>query len=570
MQRARLSWCAVAVVCTQQLGCAFVLDFDALKEQYAPVDAGKKPAPSKDESSAGQRDASVATADQDAATGATSDPSLDAATPSTPSLDAGDAALDGGDSGDAAHCGPCEAPDACSVASCVAGRCVIGPKECIPSQRCVASVCEQGECVETPVTGLVKTAFNEVVEAEALYRSELIAAGDRFFRATYGKWDKRRELRLASFRADQSAALASLDVSSELAKKWPDALVVSPAAIAAETSLQNLQLFVYAAIENPGEPDDAPKQMIELLVTRDLTGAKLRALSDEPNYHFRSDRSGPSAALGPDGSAFAVWEGCSVESSDTGPECVAAEPAGGRGGVYISDALEPLAVAAPKDHFLPESRRIFALNALRTDTTRGALWLAQKGANETALGLGFEGAAPNPNLPQCAASEADEVVMSTGYALDAWQMTDSRWGASWSTRNGSEFDTQLSELLCGETSCEPNPEIACQKVDELKSQVTRTWQRDGDPALRLLRARARVLLGGDESRLVLAIEQLDLSDEGNEATPLSEVVLATGPVDGGPDWASLAPLAPNLLAVSWLEPGTPHTLHVETYDVCAP
>lgn len=569
MQSARLSWCAVAVACTQALGCAFVLDFDALKDEYAPVDGGKKPAPSTEESSAGQRDASVLTGGQDAAMATTSNPGLDAATSSTPSLDAGDAALDGGDSGDAAHCGPCEAPDPCSVASCVAGRCVIGPKECVPSQRCVASVCEQGECVETPMTGLVKTAFNEVVEAEALYRSELIAAGDRFFRATYGKWDKRRELRLASFRADESAALASLDVSSELAKKWPDALVASPPAIAAETSLQNLQLFVYAAIENPGEHGETPKQMIELLVTRDLTGAKLRALSDEPNYHFRSDRSGPSAALGPDGSAFAVWEGCSVESTETGPECVTAEPAGGRGGVYISDALEPLAVAAPKDHLLPESRRIFALNALRADSARGALWLAQEGANQTALGLGFEGAAPNPNL-QCANADPDEVVMSTGYALDAWQMTDSRWGASWSTRNGPEFETQLSELLCGDTRCELNPESTCQKVGALKSQVSRTWQREGDPALRLLRARARVLLDGDESRLVLGIEQLDLSDAGNAATPISEVVLATGPVDGGPDWASLAPLAPNLLAVSWLEPGTPHTLHVETYDVCAP
>jgi hypothetical protein len=556
--------------------CSFLLDFDSLEgvATKGSTEAGSAPVRGEpDAGSASDRDGAGANMGAADAAG-TTDSTSGSGSPGGDSRDGGWASLDAtvptpGDSLDASPLSDAGGERLDALGPDGSSTC---PEACVASNPCVIASCEDGQCKQRTAQGLVRTTFSQVVDGDALYKSELVAAGDRFYRATYGEWDGTADIRLESFQAQGETPLSAFDYSRTLPEGWA---VASPAAVAAETRFGGLDLHVYTALRGPNSGAGAPLQTVRIKLDRalTLTGEGPLSLSDTPNFHFRSQQVGPAAGMTPEGEPFAIWNGCTVEGSGDAARCVAIEAVGGRGGLYIQHGNEPLLLGDAGANFLPEHREIIAFAPLTAADARGALWLAAQGVNQSDVRLAFSSDPEGGSLSQCAGPSN----VNTGYALDTTRVRNDLWSASWTTRADTVFHTETRGLQCDANGCMDAPPEAGQcamAADDVKNQVTRTWQREGDPESRVFRAVARTRATTEGSELVLNVDWFD-SDTGlgAGATPIGEIVLASADNEEGPDWAAIAPLAPNTLAVSWLEGGGPEqpakTLQVQTFAVCS-
>jgi hypothetical protein len=587
------------------LGCSFVLDFEELSSgSSSDSDGGSNSDDESDDSgddgnddgaddttadddSSGGDDGSDddvsddADADGDAGDDATDDVSDDATDDvSDDATDDTTSDLDGGvDAGGCAR--NCEDDDPCTVDRCVAGRCENEPMVCEATDACMEASCVNGMCVEAPMVGVVFDGYDETLDGDSIYRSELVGSGDRFYRATYGSWDGQPDVVFSVFDRDADEPLAETRASAHL----PEGIVVmSPAALAPDTRL-GLTLYAYVAVKNEGQPDDVAGAVALLRFNRDLSLLEeggVTVVASTSNYRYESDRLGPAAGLTAGGEPFVAWNGCTTSGPTDAPTCVSTEPGSdGQGGIYIQIGDDPLSVNEPGDYFIPDPRPVSGLAVVDTGDAPGAMWMA----NETPGGVDVTVAMANGQDPvslvRCNTDDS-----STGYALDAWRSLGNLWTTSWSTRMGTSYASELAVLRCLDGACEDvsiaagtescsESQSAARVLDGARNVVTRTLARPGDPAERLYQTATAATSDDEGSRVELVVNRLDfdLSQEAavNSSMPVGRVELSAQDPDEAPGWPALAAVPPDALAVSWVETGDQsgsESVRVQRYRIC--
>jgi hypothetical protein len=564
-------------------GCSLLLDFDALERE-------QQPAPRED---GGQPQADPATAAADAAGVPTLDggqpPNADGSVPPAIALDASvpgaSATNDAGPmSSELDARAPMVLPDGAVVwppgdaglDAAAADGCL---QSCAVADPCVVSNCVDGECRTTQLENqLVALPFTELVEADALYKSELVAAEGRFFRATYGEWAGKPDIQVKSFTGD--TALDEFAYGSALQAGWQP---VSPAALVADTRFDHVELYVYAAIRATDADEKAPGQMVRINLRANLTSPagdeeqpEVVALSDVPNFRSQSTRIGPSAGQLKEQPPFVVWNGCSVEGKGSAAECAQIEVVGGQGGLYLQSGVAALTVGAEGTSFLPESGDVKALSAIKADAP-GALWLTSGESGQTFVRHAFSSTPATDELLPTDLVQCDDAV---GVGIDSAEFNTKLWRMSFSTRKGSTYSTRSRNLSCADADCSALqaafPTCQDDALPDVRSQVIRSWHREDDAESRIFNAIAQVRNEGAGSRLVLQVAQVDVDGATGDvtSTEVGELQLAESEVSSGLDFAAVAALGSDRLAVSWLEaPNGEHekdALQVRTFAVCAP
>lgn len=572
------------------LGCSFMLDFDELSEANPASEAGSSLDDTDDGDDSDDSDDSSTddTADDldDSSVDDTSDDGGDASSGADDDSNPADAGADDGsdpDSGltstDGGSCtDDCDDGDPCTIDGCVAGRCQNEPISCETDDSCTQASCVDGQCVETRAFGVVEDGFEERIEASTAYRSTLVGAGDRFYRATYGVWDGQPDILFSVFGREGDAPLAEARASDVL----PDGIVpMSPAALAPDTRL-GLSLHVYVAVKADDQGDAAAGSVARMRFNRELALlGEVELISSLPNYRYESDRLGPAAGITSSGEPYVVWNGCTTTGTPEGPDCVTTEPSNGSGGLYLQFGEDELDVSDPGAAFIPEPRSVTGLATLDAGDTPGAIWMANEspGGVDILLGSG----AGNPQ----AITQCNDGSGLTGHSLDAWRSLGNLWTTSWSTRMGTTFSTELTVLRCAnDGSCTdlglPVDANSCTEeqtqarvIDGARSVVTRTLARPGDPAERIYQSAVAVTSEDDETSIELIVNQLDFDLSGEaevgSSTPVGRVQLAPAGADEATGWPALATVAPDRIAVSWLESrGSTDSaaVRVQRYRIC--
>ncbi len=588
--------CGIALMSSS--GCSFLLDFDELEgDATATADTGETDAATDDtgtatddvatDSTDAQSDVGGTDTEETGVIDETDQPTDDTGvTDVTEGTDAG--SQDFGDGGDGLCSNGCNDDDPCTEDVCTSAGCDNPPIVCQAQDPCMEASCVDGKCVETPFLGVVKDNYDESVVADTVYRSELIGAGDRFFRATYGVWDGSPDIRLASFDRTATEPLAEYSLSQAFADLAPDVSVgdsvpVSPAALVADTRL-GLTLNVYVAIRSASAASDMAGQVVRMTLNQNLAlvGDGVISVSTEANYRVSSNFLGPAAGQPPNEDPYVVWNGCTTTTTTAGGRCVATEPtANGRGGLYFQIGDVGLDPSAPGDNFIADPLAVSGLAAVTTEALPGAMWMSNLAPTGVEVNTGFaDGEAASP-LVQC-----DTASGYTGYRLDAARSISNVWTAFWSKRGGSNFVGELTSLQCQSSSCVdlvvqppasecPDPAPSGRVLDTARSLVARTLARPGDPANRIYQSFALARSGDESADLALVVNRVDFGNEsGGEASgPLNieERTLAAGTLDNAPDWPALATVVPDSIAVSWIEAGdTPDSdaLRVQRYKIC--
>ncbi len=596
MRMERTKWlCGIALVSAS--GCSLLLDFDELKGDDPSVGSPDARATETDDTTdaTDDTDAEQTGTETETTTDGTVTEQTDATTDTqTDATDVGgqtDVGLtDTGEGGAGACPNGCDDDDPCTEDTCTPSGCDNEPIVCTRSDTCMEASCVDGMCVETPLLGVVEDNYDRSVVGETIYRSELVGAGDRFFRATYGEWDGLPDIRLASFDRNGEEPLAEYSLSQAFADMFAetgfsdDVVPVSPAAVVADTRL-GLTLNVYVAIRSAGSAADIAADVVRLTLNQnlELVGEGLVRVATEANYRVVSDRLGPAGGQPPNGGEpYVVWNGCTTTMTADGPRCAATEPTtgDGRGGLYIQVGDEGIDPTNPGDNFLRDPRPLSGLSAVTTDTEAGAMWMSNLTPSGIEVNTGFANGQPIQQVVQCHTNSG-----FTGYRMDASRSIFNVWTASWSKRSGSTFVGELTSLQCQSDSCVdlvvqppvttcPDPAPSGRIVETARSLVARSLARPGDPSNRVYQSFALGRSDADSADLVLLVNRVDFGDASEPAdgpVNIEERVLAADSLDNAPDWPALATLSPDRLAVSWIEPGDApdsETLHVQRYKIC--
>lgn len=557
------------------VGCSFLLDFDELKgngaDETSDSDASEPASDTEDdatdpsEPSATESDTESDVTDSDPEGTELTEDLPDASSPST------------GDAGDAGCPDDCDDGDPCTIDQCTPEGCERQPIVCTTQTACHAAICINGECVETPKAGFELDGYDETVAVDEIHRSDLVSAGDRFYRATYGVWDGVPDVRVVAFDRTDAAPIAEFRVSQVLG----GLVVMSPASMVTDTRL-GLTLSLYLAVRPPGAADLAGS-IARVRVNRnlELLDDQINLVSTAANYRPTAPHLGPSAAQPPNGDPFVVWNGCTTTPGADGPVCVSTEVAGGQGGVFIQIGDEGLDPNNPGSRFIPEPREVSGLVAITAGQTPGAMWMSNLQPRGIRVNTGFVSGDPPTQFVQCHGDG-----QATGYTLDAARSLGNIWTTSWSLRSANTFLTEFTVMHCRDGACVdlglPPPITECptdaregRVADGTRSLVVRALTRPGDPAGRLYHTTASVTSLDDDTSTLLSLHRVDLDPAEGVTAEDSSVTLAALPLAetaDGVELPALATLAPDKLAVSWLEPKASATsqdvLRVQRYRIC--
>lgn len=603
-QRRRDGAFAIALFCSS---CSWLLDFDALKDRKRTLDTdGSAPARPADHSAKpddGAVDAQTRTsASQDADAAAGIEPGT---SPSGPgglthpdsTRDAGlslrDASIQSpADAGDAGLCTEsCDDRLSCTNDLCVSGECKHQDVICPTTDVCAPGQCLETGCVNTPIVGLAATAYAVEIPGDRIFKSDLVAARDRFFRASYGIWNGEPDVIIESFQPDDGTRLDRVRLSQALPSD--DYAVAGPAALVADSRI-GLDLHVYVALRqllpisaepaasdagtNSAELDDAGT-LFHFVFNRQLTRMDdmTSVVANPPNVRLGSQSVGPVAGQPVGRLPFVAWNGCSVAKGSDPPKCIADEADGDRGGIYLQSGTDQLDLNSPGEHFIPDTGVIRALSPINTTQDYGALWLSDN-AGVTAVRIGLANGEPASELTRCAANAGWQ-----SYAADTALIHESLWQANWSSRNGARFATEQRHLGCDSDTCTDLdlPAGECSSavdtsLPDVRSVVTRTWQHPDDPET-VYRAVASIPMGGEEGVLKLKIDALSAFQGADaDVAAIGAVTTIESAPGSAPDRVSLAPLTSedgtDSIAVSWIEAATSSDsqdkLHIQTFRLC--
>jgi hypothetical protein len=340
--------------------------------------------------------------------------------------------------------------------------------QCTASDACHVSACVEGTCQETAVAGFVDDGFSSELPGDNILRTTTVAAGDYFYVATYGTFDKRRDIVLNVFAKDvneEDAAASTLEF--RLAALFPNNVIASPAAIAVDNKYVN----VYFATRPMSALPEAAGQMQRVRFALFDIGKGMLQHTDSANLtnspNFRgSDYLGPAAGLVGQ-IPFVVWPGCATIGATT--DCVTTNNESH--GVYVQAGAEFVNLDPTNGDavFFHEDVRLAGLVALGGGGQIGAAWMVREsGKGEITVRTAFlsdDGTPKDPDeLVQCIQQDEPQ-----GNALASAANADGSLrvlGWSQQSLNSGEYATQLETLTCEGSVCTgSDPE--CEDTDRL-------------------------------------------------------------------------------------------------------
>jgi hypothetical protein len=244
-------------------------------------------------------------------------------------------------------------------------------------------------------------------------------------------------------------------------------------------------------------------------------------------------------------------------------------------GIYLQSGSAPLAAAATPDIWEPaELRGLAPIYGLGNGTdlgVKGALWQAQRSStNQVDTHMQLVGGG-RQSFGQCLNNGVQGISASTSRAhLDGF------WFATWSKQRNTSFVTEVTSVLClGPGLCLFNATCgdAQTQLDDVRNPKIATYHRSSDANTVAHQALTASQLDADanQTEINLLVQRLSLEDPeaGLTSSEVGALRIAENPGANGPNWPEVAVIAPDKVAVSWIEYGANQdTLHVSRYRVC--
>lgn len=457
---------------------------------------------------------------------------------------------------DAATGCACDDDDPCTTDSCTEdGGCSNVPVECDPMDSCHQTACKAGECVQTPIEGLIADEPMPPLDlaGDFIFRSAVEANADRFFIATYGTFRGVRDIVLQSFAvdADEAAPVQEIQLSQELEDQGISGAIVSPPALALDSRLANL----YFATVPEGAPAQTAGQMYRARFDiKNLEFYDVQKITDSPNYRVITEFVGPAAGTASD-LPFVVWPGCTIDSSGPQSSCFTSEYEGSDGGIYLQwgdKEVEP----GDSTRFFPEHQPIAAIAALGQGSARGAAWLtASEAGTLEQVRAAFLGAAGSSlQLQQCSLLD-----QGRSYALSTTSLPDgSAHLLGWAQKTPTATEAELGLLACNGGTCtdyglltDPDCEGEARLLPDARNLDLAVFQTEQAPGETYL-ATAFAVTQNNGSALGVSLSSLRVtaSEDAGAAWESEPTVLSSTAAGTPEDWPAIT-VGGDRLLVAW-------------------
>jgi hypothetical protein len=460
----------------------------------------------------------------------------------------------GGTDGQAAMGGSAGAPLVDSGIPC--------PESCDDSDPCTDDRCVNGACESVAAARIVDDGFQETVKGSDIYRATLVTGEDQFYLAVYGIWEGNQDIDMYRFGSDDAQWTVGPRVT-DLGTATTD-LPISPAALVFDEATSSL--YAYFAV-GPAAPVNFLNagQVQRVVLNATLQASTLDPVSTDHNYRYINNTLGPAAAQIPGGDVYVTWAGAPPPGSALGA------------GIYLQSGTAPLPAAATPDIWEPaELRGLAPIYGLGNDTdlgVKGALWQAQRGsANQVDTHMQLLGGL-RQTFGQCVNNGVQGVSASTSRAhLDGF------WFTTWTKQRDTSFVTEATSILCltpGLCAFNATCGEAQSQLDDVRNPKIATYHRlsDANTVAHQALTASQINAANDRTEINLLVQRLSLEDPeaGLTSSEVGALRLSEGPVSNGPNWPEVAVIAPDKVAVAWIEYGANEdTLHVNRYRVCYP
>lgn len=434
------------------------------------------------------------------------------------------------------------------------------PESCDDGDPCTDDVCTNGVCGSVAAARIIEDDFAQTVTGSSVYRATLVPGTDQFYLAVYGDLAEGQDIELYRFASEGDDWTPGPRVT-ELGTFGTD-IPISPAALVFDETTDSL--YAYFAV-GPAAPVNFLNagQVQRVVLNATLEASTFDPVSADQNYRYINNTLGPAAAQIPGGDVYVAWAGAPPPGAALGA------------GIYLQSGTAPLAAAATPDLWEPaELRGLAPIYGLGNDTDRGvkgALWQAQRGnANQVDTHMQLAGGF-RQTFGQCVNNGVQGVSASTSRAhLDGF------WFTTWTKQRDESFVTEATSILClGPGSCLFNATCgdAQSQLDDVRNPKIATYHRlsDANTVAHQALTASQIDVDDDSTAINLLVQRLSLEDPeaGLASSEVGTLQVATGPARNGPDWPEVAVIAPDKVAVSWIEYGASEdTLHVNRYRVC--
>jgi hypothetical protein len=436
------------------------------------------------------------------------------------------------------------------------------PETCDDGDPCTDDRCINGACESAAAARIVDDDFHETVTGNDIYRATLVTGGDQFYLAIYGDLTGAQDIDLYRFGSGDSQWTAGPRLS-ELGTSTTG-VPISPAALVFDETTDSL--YAYFALGSAAPVNFLNAGQVQRVVLNATLGAAtFDPVSTDQNYRYINNTLGPAAAQIPGGDVYVTWAGAPPPGT-----ALAA-------GIYLQSGTAPLAAAATPDLWEPaEVRGLAPIYGLGNETdlgVKGALWQAQRSnANQVDTHMQLLGGL-RQTFGQCVNNGVQGVSASTSRAhLDGF------WFTTWTKQRDTTFVTEATSILCLTPSlCAFNATCgdAQSQLDDVRNPRIATYHRlsDANTVAHQALTASQINAANDRIEINLLVQRLSLEDPeaGLATTEVGTLRVAEGPASNGPDWPEVAVIAPDKVAVSWIEYGANEdTLHVNRYRVCYP
>jgi hypothetical protein len=415
---------------------------------------------------------------------------------------------------------------------------------CDDLDPCTTDGCEvvDGEptCQHQAVVGLALDGIDETYVADDHVRVTMVGGPDAFYFSDFGEFDGERDLLLFRLGADEGESeLATSFAAFELTGAGQP---VSAAGLAVDDSI-GLRVHAFVGSENTVMPGARAWHLI--LQGEALTPLQPLPVGDDYATHIPTNYP---VAINIDGAIYGAWITAAQSIELSGVSAI---------NPVLATGLQPT-----------------TLTLMATSDDRPAVLYTGTGS-----GAYVETADASFPVNECQANDG-AYFSSTA----TWIGLPGAYVGSW-TKAADEFLTHESKLvLCGPGECVSDATCEGGNSDIVARNIVATSAKlPGDPAGVVHYAQATPFLtqGAEpdsvDAGLLLQLLRIDFGDDPlvdetstTEIGPALQIArAASDDTHAGPDWPAIAYVAPDKVAVAWLQPGADgDELRVQRYQMC--
>jgi hypothetical protein len=433
------------------------------------------------------------------------------------------------------------------------------PESCDDGDPCTDDRCVNGSCEAVAAARIIEDDFQQTITGLDLYRASLVPGTDQFYLAAYGNFATGQDIRLYRF-ASNGDEWVEGPLMTDVVGAGAD-VPISPAALVFGS---DDNLYAYFAL-GPVAPVNFLNagQVQRVVLNATLEASTLDPVSADQNYRYINNTLGPAAAQLPGGDVYVAWAGAPPPGT-----ALAA-------GIYLQSGTAALATAATPDLWEPaELRGLATIYGLGNETdlgVKGALWQAQRSnTNQVDTHMQLLGGL-RQTFGQCVNNGVQGVSASTSRAhLDGF------WFTTWTKQRDTSFVTEATSILCltpGLCAFNATCGDAQSQLDDVRNPKIATYHRlsDANTVAHQALTASQIDVDNDRTDINLLVQRLSLEDPeaGLTSSEVGTLRVAQGPASNGPNWPEVAVIAPDKVAVTWIEYGANEdTLHVSRYRVC--